>query len=178
MAGHNKWTQIKRQKAVTDGKKSKLFGMLAKTITLEVKKAGGDVNAAGVKRAVERARAGNMPTENIERALAKGSGGGAELTEMIYEAYGPGGVAILIEALTDNTTRTAQELKHLFNEQGGNLATPGAVKWAFTKTETGWAANNKLPVEAAEAEKLNNLLAALAENEDIREVFTNLESGQ
>src|SRR3972149_289459 len=102
MAGHNKWTQIKRQKGVTDAKKSKLFGKLARLVALESKKAQGNINAPGLRAVIEKAKSINMPNENIERAVKKGAGGDAgEMEEVLYEGYGPGGVAIILEGVTD-----------------------------------------------------------------------------
>lgn len=176
MAGHNKWTQIKRQKGVEDAKKSKLFGILAKTISIEAKRANGDRNLPGLRTAIEKARVANMPNENIERAIKRATEkGGAELLEVLYEAYGPGGVALLIEGITDNNNRTAQEIRHLLAEHGGNLATPGSVTWAFKKINNAdWAAETKAEVSAEDHEKINNLLAELEDHEDIKKVITNL----
>src|ERR1700730_4279139 len=102
MAGHSKWAKLKHVKGKTDAQKAKTFSKLVRFITVEVKKAKGDRNAAGVRTAVEKAKAANMPADNIERALAKGSGEGSELESFVYEAYGPGGTALIVEAYTDN----------------------------------------------------------------------------
>src|ERR1700689_1706334 len=110
MAGHSKWAKLKHVKGKSDAQKSKTFSKLVRIISVEAKKAKGDRNAAGVRAAVEKAKEANMPADNIERALAKASGG-AELEQVTYEAYGPGGVAMIIEAYTDNRNRTVQELK-------------------------------------------------------------------
>lgn len=175
MAGHNKWTQIKRQKGVADAKRSKLFGILAKTISIEAKRAGGDRNLPGLRTAIEKARAANMPNENIERAIKNATGaGGGTLTEVLYEAYGPGGVALLIEGITDNNNRTNQELKHLLSLHGANLAMPGSVTWAFHKQDGAWQAQTTVELSTEDRTKLAELLAALDENEDIKNVTTNL----
>src|SRR3989338_9025678 len=112
MSGHSKWSQIKRQKSVTDAVKSRIYSRYARLITLESKKAGGLLSSPGLSVAISRAKAANMPKENIERAIAKGvSKDSGNLEQVVYEAYGPGGVAILIDALTDNKNRTTQEVK-------------------------------------------------------------------
>src|SRR5512146_581297 len=114
MSGHSKWSQIKRQKSVTDAAKSRVFSRYARLITLESKKAGGVLSAPGLSVAIARAKAANMPKDNIERAIAKGTSKDAgDLVQVVYEAYGPGGVAILMSALTDNKNRMTQEVKHL-----------------------------------------------------------------
>lgn len=175
MAGHNKWTQIKRQKGAADAKKSKLFGILAKTISIEAKRAGGDRNLPSLRTAIEKARAANMPNDNIDRAIANAIGAGAsELSEVLYEAYGPGGVALLIEGITDNNNRTNQELKHLLSLHSTNLATPGSVTWAFTKQDGVWQAQTPVELSMEDQEKLTELLEALEENEDVKNVTTNL----
>ena len=116
MAGHSKWAQIKRQKGANDMARSAVFGKLARRITVESKKASGDVNAASLRAAIEKAKAANMPKENIERAVAKGSSADAgSLESVTYETYGPGGAAVVIEALTDNKNRTSAEIKHLLS---------------------------------------------------------------
>src|SRR5690348_1557363 len=107
MSGHNKWSKIKNKKAVTDAKKSKVFSMFAKMIAVESRKAKGDKNSPSLRAVMERARAVNMPNDNIDRAVAKGAGGdGGNLEEVLYEAYGPGGAALIIEGITDNKNRT------------------------------------------------------------------------
>lgn len=175
MSGHSKWSQIKRQKSVTDAAKSRIFSRYARLITLESKKAGGVLSAPGLSVAIARAKAANMPKENIERAIAKGtSKDSGNLEQVVYEAYGPGGVAILVDALTDNKNRTTQEVKHLLVEHGVELAAPGAASWAFTKTGAVYAPNEPLIDIAAEDEsRLGAILEALDDHEDVQQVFTN-----
>ena len=175
MSGHSKWSQIKRQKAVTDSAKSRVFSRYARLIAMESKKANGILSAPGLSVAVARAKAANMPKENIERAIKKGtSKDSGELIQVIYEAYGPGGVAILVEALTDNKNRTTQEIKHLHVLQGVEHANPGAASWAFTKTGTDYIPNEPLiDVAGDDEEKLRMILEALDEHEDVQQVFTN-----
>ena len=173
MAGHSKWAKLKHVKGKTDAQKAKLFSKLVRFITVEVKKAKGDKNAPGVRTAVEKARAANMPLDNIERALSKASGEGAELEQVTYEAYGPGGCALVLEAYTDNRNRTVQELKHLLALHGGSLANPGAAMWAFQKNAEG-KLEAMMPVELSDedAQKMAELADALEEHDDISEVFT------
>ena len=112
MSGHNKWSKVKNKKAVTDAKKGKIYTKMAKVIAVEIKKANGDKNAAGVQAAVKKAREYNVPNENIERALKKNDNA-AQMESILYEAYGPGGVGIMIETLTDSKNRTVQDIKHI-----------------------------------------------------------------
>jgi len=173
MAGHSKWAKLKHVKGKTDAQKAKLFSKLVRFITVEVKKAKGDKNAPGVRTAVEKACAANMPTDNIQRALDKASGQGAELEAVVYEAYGPGGCALVIEAYTDNRNRTVQELKHLLSLHGGTLANPGAAIWAFQKNAEG-KLEAMMPIELSDedAQKMAELSDALEEHDDINEVYT------
>mgnify|MGYP001605919177 FL=1 len=174
MAGHSKWAKLKHVKGKTDAQKAKLFSKLVRFITVEVKKAKGDKNAPGVRTAVEKARAANMPLDNIERALSKASGEGAELEQVTYEAYGPGGCALVLEAYSDNRNRTVQELKHLLALHGGTLANPGAAIWAFQKNAEG-KLEASMPIELSDedAQKMAELSDALEEHDDINEIYTN-----
>lgn len=133
MSGHSKWSTIKRQKEATDAKRGQLFSKLARAITLAAKAGGTDLSGnLRLKIAIEQARASNMPKENITRAIERGSGAEAgSLEEVIYEGYGPGGVAVIVEAATDNRNRTAQEIKNIFERAGGSLAGPGSVSFQF-----------------------------------------------
>lgn len=175
MAGHSKWAQIKRQKSVTDAARSRVFSRFARLIALESKKAGGVISAPGLSAAIARAKAANMPKDNIERAIAKGtSKDSGTLEQVLYEAYGPGGVAIVIEALTDSKNRTTQEIKHLLSKQGVELASPGAASWAFTKTGTVYTPNEPLMDVAGNDESaLGSILESLDEHDDVQQVFTN-----
>jgi YebC/PmpR family DNA-binding regulatory protein len=173
MAGHSKWAKLKHVKGKTDAQKSKLFSKLVRFITVEVKKGKGDKNAPGVRAAVEKARAANMPADNIERALSKASGEGAELEPVTYEAYGPGGCALVIETYTDNRNRTVQELKHLLSLHGGTLANQGAAMWAFQKNAEG-ALEPMAPIELADedAQQMAELSDALEEHDDVNDIYT------
>jgi YebC/PmpR family DNA-binding regulatory protein len=176
MAGHSKWAQIKRQKAVTDAARSRAFGRLARVITLESKKAAGNTSAPALAGAILRAKEANMPKENIERAIAKGTSKDAgELEQVAYEFYGPGGAAVIVSALTDNRNRTTQEIKHLLSKNGFELGSPGSAAWAFGKQPDGrYVANEPLmDVAEGDAEALSNILTLLDEHDDVQEVFTN-----
>jgi YebC/PmpR family DNA-binding regulatory protein len=137
MAGHSKWAGIKHKKAIVDARRGKLFTKLARAITVAAKDGGGDVEGnPALALAVQKARDASMPKDNIERAIAKGTGEGADadaLVAVMYEGYGPGGVAILVEALTDNRNRTGAEMRHIFGKHGGNLGEPGSVAYLFEK---------------------------------------------
>ena len=136
MSGHSKWSKIKRQKGVADVKKGKIFSQLSKMVTLTAKSGGGDASMnPALKLAVEKAKQANMPLDNIEKAIKKGTGeleGGA-IEEVLYEAYGPEGVALIIEGTTDNTNRTVAEIKHILSMGGGRLGEVGSVKWMFER---------------------------------------------
>jgi YebC/PmpR family DNA-binding regulatory protein len=174
MSGHSKWSQIKHKKAVVDAKRSKEFSKLARLITVESRLCGGDTSSPSLKTIVDKAKAANMPKENIERAVQKGAGGGdVSLEHVAYELYGPGGVAIIITATTDSKNRTVQELKHLLSELGYTLAEPGSAQWAFTVVGGVWTPSITLPLSEADHELLQELVASLYEHDDVEEVFTN-----
>ncbi len=173
MAGHNKWSKIKHKKAATDAQKSKIFGKHASLIAMESRKAGGDVRAPGLAAAIERAKKDSMPKDNIDRAVAKGSGAsGASFEEVIFEAFGPGGTALVVTAVTDNNNRTAPEIRHIFTKKGFQLGTPGSALWAFTKTADGYIPNNPVELTDADGEKLSGLVEALLEQDDVQDVYT------
>jgi len=137
MSGHSKWSTIKHKKGATDAKRGKIFTKLAKEITIAAKQGGGDVNMnARLRQAILAAKDENMPKDNIERAIKKGTGelgGGVNYEEVVYEGYGPGGVAVLIEVMTDNRNRTVAEVRHILSKHGGNLGENGCVGWMFEK---------------------------------------------
>lgn len=175
MSGHNKWSQIKVKKGAEDAKRSKLFSMLSRGITMEAKKAGGNRESPSLKSAVQRARDANMPIDNIERAITKGFGGGGEsFEEVVYEAYGPAGVALIIIGVTDNKNRTTPEIKHLLSEFGGNLGGAGSTTWAFGKDAEGnFVAQNPISLSPQDKEKLETLLEAINNHDDIKNVYHN-----
>ncbi|HUR16298.1 MAG TPA: YebC/PmpR family DNA-binding transcriptional regulator [Candidatus Limnocylindrales bacterium] len=134
MSGHSKWSSIKRQKGVNDAKRGAIFTKIAREVTIAAREGGGDPDANyRLRLAIEKARSENMPADNIKRAIEKAAGGTAaeQYEELIYEGYGPGGVALLVEAATDNKNRTAADVRALFTKAGGSLAGGGAVAWQF-----------------------------------------------
>jgi YebC/PmpR family DNA-binding regulatory protein len=137
MAGHSKWAQIKHKKKATDAKRGALFTKLARAIQVAAREGGADPNGnSALALAIQKAKDARMPKDNIERAIAKGAGTGADgeaIEAIVYEGYGPGGVALLVEALTDNRNRTGSELRHAFSTNGGSLGEPGSVAWIFEK---------------------------------------------
>ncbi len=137
MAGHSKWAQIKHKKAATDAKRGKQFTKLARAITVAAREGGGDPEGnPALATAVQKARDFSMPKDNIQRAIDKGTGAGdagGEIERAVYEGYGPGGAAILVEALTDNRNRTGAEVRHAFDKHSGSLGEPGSVGWIFEK---------------------------------------------
>lgn len=174
MAGHSKWKKIKHQKATTDAKKSKIFGKLVRYITVEAKKAGGDRNAPGLRLALDKAREANMPNDTIERALEKATADNSAAMEAItYEAYGPGGVAIIIDTLTDSRNRTAAEIKHLLGKHDVALATPGSAAWAFGKENGQYVPQTTVEISEEDGEKLMALIEALEDHDDVQEVYSN-----
>lgn len=177
MSGHNKWSKIKHKKAATDAQKSKIFSKHASLIAIESRNAGGDITSPGLKAAIERAKKDSMPSANIDRAVKKGTGGEAgALEQVMYEAYGPGGTAIIIEGVTDNRNRTAAEMKHLLSVHGLSLAAPGAASWAFQKnTEMEWVPTTTVSLSEEDGNKLSEIIEAIEEHDDVNDVYTNAE---
>ncbi len=136
MSGHSKWSTIKHKKAASDAKRGKEFTRIAKEITIAAREGGGDVNSnTALRLAVAKARASNMPKDNIDRAVKRGTGEleGGELIEAVYEAYGPHGVGILVHVVTDNRNRAIADVRHAVSKHGGTMAEAGAVSWQFTR---------------------------------------------
>ena len=137
MSGHSKWSTIKHKKGAADAKRGKLFSKLSRAIMVAAKEGGADPESnLALQNAIEKARSYSMPKDNIERAIAKGVGDGTDgssFETVVYEGYGPEGVAVIVEALTDNRNRTAAEVRHLFSKHGGNLGATGAVAWQFER---------------------------------------------
>ncbi len=179
MSGHSKWAQIKHQKAASDAKKGKIFSKMGRLIALAAKKGADPASNATLRDVIAHARAANMPSDNIDRAVKKGSGGGegANLEEVRYEAYGPGGAAIIMEGITDNKNRTSNDIKHTLTLYGAKMVEPGSVLWAFEK-DPGGAWNPKTPLKSAEKdiEQLNRLTEALEEQDDVQAIYTNAAS--
>jgi YebC/PmpR family DNA-binding regulatory protein len=164
MSGHSKWASIKHKKAIVDSRKGKLFTKLARAITVAAREGGGDVEGnPSLALAVQKAKDASMPKDNIERAIAKGTGEDKDaeaFEEVLYEGYGPGGVAMLVQALTDNRNRTGSEVRHTFAKHGGNLGEPGSVAYLFDK-------KGLIVVEAQRYSEDDLLVAVEAGAEDI-----------
>jgi YebC/PmpR family DNA-binding regulatory protein len=176
MSGHNKFSKIKRLKAKNDTQKGSAFTKLGKLIQTEAKKANGDTNSPGLRAAIEKARSYDMPNDTIERAIKKATSADAkEMESIVYEAYGPGGCAIMVEVLTDSRNRAAGEIKHILSENGTSLASPGSASWAFEKTNEGWIPKSTVAVTEEDSPKLEKLIEDLENNEDVQEVYTNAE---
>ena len=176
MSVHNKWSKIKHKKAASDAKKSKIYSKLVKLIQSESKDAKGDTSSPGLRTAIDKAKAENMPKDTIDRAVKKGaSSDAASMEHVAYEAYGPGGCAIIIEGLTDNKNRIAAEIKHTLSKNGLSLAAPGSASWAFEKADGEWVAKTPCPISEEDSVKLEKLFEELEENDDVQEVYTNAE---
>jgi YebC/PmpR family DNA-binding regulatory protein len=172
MSGHSKWASIKHKKGAADAKRGKIFTKLIKEISVAARMGGGDLAGnARLRSAVLAAKAENMPKDNIERAIKKGTGEleGVSYEEVSYEAYGPGGVAVLIECLTDNKNRTVADLKYILDRHGGNLGEPGCVSWIFEKK--GLIVFDK---DKADEEKLLEIVLEVG-GEDVRQTGTQFE---
>ncbi len=151
MSGHSKWAQIKRKKAVTDARRGQVFTKLIREITVAARQGGGDPNFnPRLRLAIDTAKAANMPADNIDRAVKRGTGEleGVHYEEVVYEGYGPGGVALFIETLTDNQKRTVADLRHILDRHGGNLGTSGSVAWQFDRKGQLYVDASRYPEEA------------------------------
>ena len=175
MSGHSKWAQIKHKKASTDAKRGKIFSKLSRMITVAAKEAGTDPKTnIKLASAIEEARKSNLPADNIERAISKASGKeNSELKEVLYEAYGPGGSAVIITAVTDNSNRTTNEIKHLLSENGSKLGEQGSAMWAFDKQGKEFVAKFPVQLSTDDLKKFEELLSALDDQEDVQEVYSN-----
>jgi YebC/PmpR family DNA-binding regulatory protein len=190
MSGHSKWANIKHRKAREDAKRGKIFTALAREISVAARQGGGDpeYNFA-LRLAVDRAKAANMPNDTIDRAIKRGTGelGGGELEEVMYEAYGPGGTALLIHIVTDNRNRTVAELRKVFNRKGGNMGESGSVMWQFDRkgriaVETDGADSEEIALLAIDAgaddfEIDDDLVSIYTEATDLEAVKNELEEG-
>ena len=166
MSGHNKWSTIKHKKGKADAKRGKIFSKLVKEITVAARMGGGDPEGnARLRQAIDKAKAESMPKDNIERAVKKGSGemGGAQYEQVMYEGYGPGGAAVLVDVLTDNRNRVVAEIRHAFSKNKGNLGENGCVSWIFDNK--GYIA---VPRSAADEDRMMEL-ALDAGAEDVKD---------
>jgi len=176
MSGHNKWSKIKNKKAVTDAKKSKIFSKFVKLSAVESKRVKGDVNSPSLKSVIEQAKAVNMPADNIDRAIKKGADADtANLESVTYEAYGPGGCALIIECLTDNKNRIAAEIRHILSKNNLGLGGIGSVVWNFEKKENQWIPKTKTSLSEDNMEKTQEIIDEIEDNDDVQAVFTNID---
>ncbi len=173
MSGHNKWQQIKHRKGISDQKKGQVFSKLAKKITIAAKGGSDPSTNYKLQSAIDEARAANMPKENIERAVKRAAEkDAASLNEVTVQAMGPGSVAVIIEAITDNKNRTIAELKNILAKNGFKMVPEGSLNWMF---DAGWAP--KIPLEVSDPamrQKFDQLLEELAANDDVENVYSNL----
>lgn len=179
MSGHSKWATIKRAKAKTDQVRGKVFSKLAREITVAAKQGGGDPSGnARLRLVIDKAKAANMPKDNIERAVAKGAGGadGVALEELSYEGYGPAGTAIIVDVMTDNKNRTLGEIQFIFTRNGGNMGKAGSVAWQFTKYGVITAEKGKVNAENLMTDAIEAGAEDINEEEDIVEIKTKPEN--
>ena len=185
MSGHSKWAQIKYKKALTDAKKGKIFSKLSRFITIAAKDppAGGGPDPKTnykLASAIEDAKAANMPQENISRAMDRAKEKDAsQLKEVLYEVYGPSGSALIITTVTDNSNRTINEIKMILSENGAKLGEQGSAMWAFDRRslgEGGYIPKFPMALSEEDNKKLENLLSALDDQDDVQEVYTNTSS--
>lgn len=175
MSGHNKWSKIRTKKSTEDAAKSKTFSKMVKLIATASKQVQGDTTSPILRAAIDQAREYNMPASNIERAVKSGTGSDTLTLEAItYEAYGPGGSALIIEAMTDNKNKAAQEIKFILSKYGFELARPGSTTWAFTKEQNEWKPNTTLTLSEADGKVLEFLVEELEDNEEVHDVYTNI----
>lgn len=177
MSGHSKWAQIKHKKEATDAKRSKLFSQITRVLTLAAREKGNDpaMNPT-LRTAIEKAQSVNMPKDTIERAIKKATTNEEILSRVLYEAYGPGGVALVIEGITNNNNRTFNEVRKILEDFNAKMA-PGSAAWAFDKQGDQWIAKTKVPVDEKTKEKITTLTDALEEHEDVQNVYTNVSNG-
>jgi YebC/PmpR family DNA-binding regulatory protein len=176
MSGHSHWAGIKHKKEATDQKRGKVFSKLLTAISAAAKSEPNPDFNPRLRTAVMKAREASVPQENIERAIKRSSETSESLEELIFEAYGPGGVAIMMEAVSDNRNRTIQEVKIILKEFGGKWAEAGSVRWAFEPAqggEGGWRAKFPQEISEEDKKKLSTLVETLEENDDVQKVFTN-----
>lgn len=178
MSGHSKWATIKHKKAATDAKKGKAFSMISKMITVAVREGGsGDpTQNPRLRLAIDKARDVNMPKANVDKAIEKGlgRGGGEQVSELIYEGFGPHGIGIMVKVLTDNRNRSSSEIKQLFDKHGGTFAGPGAVSYMFSKNPDGtFAVVVPMPISEAQATSLQDFLDRIDDHDDVEWVITN-----
>lgn len=182
MSGHSKWSTIKHKKGAADAKKGQIFSKLSKVIALAAREKGGDpAMNAQLRMVIEKAKEAEMPKDNIERAIQRGLGktDGTKIEELTLEGYGPGGVALIIETITDNKNRTVPEIRHLLENFGGKLGSEGSAKWAFERKlnkEGSFEWLPKMPIKLEDAainSTLEKLYEALDGQDDVQEIYSN-----
>lgn len=176
MSGHSHWAGIKHKKEITDQKRGNVFSKLLALISAAAKSEPNPDFNPRLRTAITKAKEASVPQENIEHAITRAAEAGTNLEELIFEAYGYGGAAIIIEAIGDNKNRTVQEIKMILKEHGGKWAEAGSVRWAFEAAPGGmgeWKAKFPQPLQEEDKAKLATLVAALRENDDVQSVFTN-----
>lgn len=174
MSGHSHWAGIKHKKGTADQKRGELFGKLLNSISIAAKiEPNPDFNPR-LRTAVEKAKEASVPKDKIDAAIKRASDASLFLEELLFEAYGPGGAAMLVEAASDNRNRTIAEIKKILNELGGKWAEPGSVVWAFEKQADGWRAKFPQGLSAEGKDKLSELVRALEAHEDVQKVYTNV----
>lgn len=177
MSGHSKWSTIKHKKAATDAKRGKVFGKLAKMIAVVAHEKGGDpAMNPRLRMAMEAAQKENMPKENIERAIKRGTGEleGVKFEEMTLEIYGPEGIAVIVEVITDSKNRTISEIKKILSGHNATLAEEGSARWAFDHEGNEWVAKFPMDVPEEKRGKVEKLFEALDEHDDVQEIYSNL----
>lgn len=175
MAGHNKWAQIKHQKNITDKKRGLSFSKLLNAISIAAKKETNPDFNPRLRSAIQRAKASNVPNNNIERAITKASDKNLILEELMFEAYGPEGVGLLISVVTDNRNRSVSEIKKVIVDNRGKWATPGSVLWSFEKTGDEWVPRFKHTCSEESRKEIVALIDCLKDREDVYDIFTNTE---
>lgn len=175
MSGHSKWAQIRHKKAALDLKKGKVFSRLSRMITITARESGSDWKTnPKLARVIEEAREANMPSENIERAIKRAQEKeSSDLKEVLYEAYGPGGSALLIVSITDNSNRTTNEIRHILSQYDSKLGREGSALWAFRREGKDFISKFPLTLSGNEVKKFEELLEELSGHDDIQEVYSN-----
>ena len=176
MSGHNKWSKIKHQKGASDAQKSKIFGKLVRFISVEAKKAKGNLASPGLAAAIKKAKESNMPNDTIDRAVKKATpDNSSQMENITYEAYGPGGAGLVIESLTDNRNKASQEIKAILAKRGFSLAGIGAATWAFKKEAGEWLPQTTVAISEDDGKILAEIVGELEENDEVQDVYTNAE---
>ncbi len=179
MSGHSKWSTIKHKKALTDAKRSKVFSKVASLITIAARRGSDPDKNPTLRAVIEKAREVNLPKENVERAIKRGTGEitGAQIEEVAYGAFGPGGAVILITAITDNKNRTLAEIKKILTEHNAKFTEVSSIQWMFRREGADWVPNSLIKIEDENINKeLAALYEALDEQSDISEIYSNEES--